>query len=101
MFSCEATEGALVSSSSKSSFFFLSSASQLRNLSSGNGCVCIGGGVNCRGGRGVNLRGGGGIAKPEGRVSLGGTGSDSSSSISDTSLLRSVFWGIRFDSGQE
>src|SRR6266498_2223941 len=85
MFSCEATEGALVSSSFKSSFFFLSSASQLQNLSSGNGCVCTGGGVNCRGGRGVNLRGGGGIAKPEGRVSLGGMGSDSSSSISDMS----------------
>src|SRR6266545_3926387 len=83
MFSCEATEGALVLSSFKSSFFFLSSVSQLRNLSSGNGCT--GGGVNCQGGRGVNLRGGGGIAKPEGRVSLGGTGSDSSSSISDTS----------------
>ena len=85
MFNCKAIEGALVSSSSKSSFFFLSSASQLRNLSSGNGCVCTGGGVNCRGGRGVNLRGGGGIAKPEGRVSLGGMGSDSSSSILDTS----------------
>ena len=85
MFSCFATEGALVSSSSKSSFFFLSSASQLRNLSSGNGCVCMGGGVNCQGGRGVNLRGGGGIAKPEGRVSLGRTGSGSISSISDMS----------------
>src|SRR6266540_6871072 len=85
MFSCEATEGALVSSSSKSSFFFLSSVSQLRNLSSGNGCVCMGGGVNCRGGRGVNFRGGGGIAKPEGRVFLGGTRNESSSSISDTS----------------
>src|SRR6266542_1886418 len=85
MFNCFAIEGSLVSSSSKSSFFFLSSASQLRNLSSGNGCVCTGGGVNCRGGRGVNLRDGGGIAKPEGQVSLGRTGSDSSSSISDTS----------------
>src|SRR6266540_7474212 len=85
MFNCKAIEGALVSSLSKSSFFFLSSASQPRNLSSENGCVCMGGGVNCQGGRGVNLRGGGGIAKPEGRVSLGGMGSDSSSSISDTS----------------
>src|SRR6266540_5442453 len=85
MFSCEATEGALVLSSFKSSFFFLSLASQLQNLSSGNGCICTGRGVNCRGGRGVNLRGGGGIVKPEGRVSLGGTGSGSISSISDTS----------------
>src|SRR6266542_5359114 len=85
MFNCEAIEGALVSSSSKSSFFLLSSASQLRNLSLGNGCVCMGGGVNCRGGRGVNLRGGGGIAKPEGRVSLGGTENGLISSISDTS----------------
>src|SRR6266511_10525 len=84
MFNCEAIEGALASSSFKSSFFFLSSVSQLRNLGSGNGCVCTGRGVNCRGGRGVNLRGGGGIVKPEGRVSLGGTGSGSISSISDT-----------------
>src|SRR6266540_3201979 len=82
MSNCFAIRGALVSSSFKSSFFLLLSASQLRKLGSGNGCVCTGGGVNCRGGRGVNLRGGGGIAKPEGRVSLGG---DSSSSISDTS----------------
>src|SRR6266545_1205358 len=85
MFNCFAIEGALVSSSSKSSFFFLSSASQLRNLDSGNGCVCMGRGVNCQGGGGVNLRGGGGITKPEGRVSLGGMGSGSISSILDTS----------------
>src|SRR6266511_3178389 len=84
MSNCEAIRGALVSSSFKSSFFLLLSASQLRNLGSGNGCVCTGGGVNCRGGRGVNFRGGG-IAKPEGRVSLGGTMNESSSSISDTS----------------
>src|SRR6266508_4159704 len=98
MFNCEAIEGALVLSSSKSSFFFLLSVSQLRNLGSGNGCVCMDGGVNCRGGRGVNLRGGGGIAKPEGRVSLDGMGSDSSSSILDTSdsfLLRSVLQRIQ------
>src|SRR6266545_5176012 len=85
MFNCFAIEGALVSSSSKSSFFFLLSASQLRKLGLGNGCVCMGGGVNCRGGRGVNLRGGGGIAKPEGQLSLGGTGSGLISSISDMS----------------
>src|SRR6266498_4771085 len=85
MSNCKAIEGAFVSSLSKSSFFFLSSASQLRNLGSGNGCICMGGGVNCQGGRGVNLRGGGGIAKPEGQVSLNGMGSGSISSISDTS----------------
>src|SRR6266545_3110445 len=85
MSNCFAIRGALVSSSFKSSFFLLLSVSQVLNRGSGNGCICTGGGVNCRGGRGVNFRGGGGIAKPEGRVSLGGTGNASSSSISDTS----------------
>src|SRR6266545_2678630 len=85
MFNCEAIEGVVVLSSSKSSFFFLSSVSQLQKLGSGNGCICMGGGVNCQGGRGVNLRGGGGITKPEGQVSLGGMGSGSISSILDTS----------------
>src|SRR6266542_1641849 len=84
MSNCDAIRGALVSSSFKSSFFLLS-ASQSRKRGSGNGCVWTGGGVNCRGGRGVNFRGGGGIAKPEGRVSLGGTRNESCSSISDTS----------------
>src|SRR6266511_2515858 len=99
MFSCEATEGALVSSSFKSSFFFLSSASQLQNLSSGNGCM--GRGVNCQEGRGVNFRGGGSIAKPEGRVSLGGTGSDSSSSILDMSEFVSPSICSPGNNGQE
>src|SRR6266508_4012488 len=84
MSNCFAIRGALVSSSFKSSFLLLS-VSQVLNRGSGNGCVCTGGGVNCRGGRGVNFRGGGGIAKPEDRVSLGGTRNESCSSISDTS----------------
>ena len=56
-----------------SSFLLSLFVSQLQKLGSGNCCAHGGsGGVNCRGGMGVNLQGGGGIAKPEGRVSLGG-----------------------------